>query len=146
MGAFRLMLFMFAAAALAGCASRPINEPITQADPKSGYRPYSKDRPYIHLVDGGVADNLGVRPVLETLEELAVSMAFRKEVGSAGIRRIVLIVVNARSAPKTDWDRSETPPGIAAQLLQASSVPIDRYSFETIETMKDRQQVYAWRR
>jgi NTE family protein len=58
----------------------------------------------------------------------------------------VLIVVNARSAPRTDWDRSETPPGFAAQLLQASSVPIDRYSFETIETMKDRQEVYAWRR
>ncbi|HSD42740.1 MAG TPA: patatin-like phospholipase family protein [Burkholderiales bacterium] len=105
----------------------------------------SKDRPYIHLVDGGVADNLGVRPVLETLEELSVSTAFRGEVGFAGIRRIVIIVVNARSAPRTDWDRSETPPGIAAQLLQASSVPIDRYSFETIETMKDRQEIYSWR-
>jgi NTE family protein len=106
----------------------------------------SKDRPYIHLVDGGVADNLGVRVVMETLEELAVSLAFRQEVGSAGIRRIVVIVVNARSAPQTEWDRSETPPGFVAQLLQASSVPIDRYSFETIETMKDRQEVYAWRR
>lgn len=106
----------------------------------------SKDRPYIHLVDGGVADNLGVRAVMETLEELAVSIAFRKEVGFGGIRRIVVIVVNARSAPKTDWDRSETPPGFAMQLLQASSVPIDRYSFETIELMKDRQEIYAWRR
>jgi NTE family protein len=106
----------------------------------------SKDRPYIHLVDGGVADNLGVRAVMETLEELAVSIAFRGEVGAGGIRRIVVIVVNARSAPKTDWDRSETPPGFAMQLLQASSVPIDRYSFETIELMKDRQEIYAWRR
>lgn len=106
----------------------------------------SKDRPYLHLVDGGVADNLGVRAVMETLEELAVSIAFRGEVGAGGIRRIVVIVVNARSAPKTDWDRSETPPGFAMQLLQASSVPIDRYSFETIELMKDRQEIYAWRR
>ena len=106
----------------------------------------SKDRPYIHLVDGGVADNLGLRAVLETFEELGVSTAFREEVGFGGIRRIVLIVVNARSAPRTDWDRSETPPGFAVQLLQASSVPIDRYSFETIETMKDRQEIYAWRR
>jgi NTE family protein len=106
----------------------------------------SKDRPYIHLVDGGVADNLGVRAVLETFEELSVSAAFRDEVGFGAIRRIVLIVVNARSAPRTDWDRSETPPGFVAQLLQASSVPIDRYSFETIETMKDRQEIYAWRR
>jgi NTE family protein len=106
----------------------------------------SKDRPYIHLVDGGVADNLGVRPVLETLEELGVSTEFRGEVGFGGIRRIVLIVVNARSAPRTDWDRSENPPGTVVQLLQASSVPIDRYSFETIETMKDRQEFFSWRR
>jgi NTE family protein len=106
----------------------------------------SKDRPYIHLVDGGVADNLGVRPVLETLEELGVSTAFRGEIGFAGIRRVVLIVVNARSAPKTDWDRSETPPGIVPQLLQSASVPIDRYSFETVEMTKDRQEIYAWRR
>ena len=106
----------------------------------------SKDRPYIHLVDGGVADNLGVRPVLETLEELILSTAFRGEVGFGVFRRIVLIVVNARSAPRTDWDRKEAPPGTVVQLLQASGVPIDRYSFETIETMKDKQEIYAWRR
>jgi NTE family protein len=106
----------------------------------------SKDRPYIHLVDGGVADNLGVRAVLESLEELSLSVGFREEVGFAVIRRVVIIVVNARSAPRTDWDQRETPPGIVSQLLQASSVPIDRYSFETIETMKDRQEIYAWRR
>ncbi|MBP6708284.1 MAG: hypothetical protein KA223_03940 [Candidatus Accumulibacter sp.] len=35
-----VMAFLLAAAALAGCASRPINEPITQVDPKAGYRPY----------------------------------------------------------------------------------------------------------
>jgi NTE family protein len=106
----------------------------------------SKDRPYIHLVDGGVADNLGVRPVLEALEELGVSTAFRDEVGFGVIRRIVLIVVNARSAPRTDWDRSESPPGMVPQLLQSASVPIDRYSFETIEMTKDRQEIYSWRR
>ena len=72
----------------------------------------SKERPYIHLVDGGVADNIGVRGVLEALEELAASSAFRGEVGFGGIRRIVLLVVNARSSPRTDWDRHESPPGI----------------------------------
>ena len=59
----------------------------------------SKDRPYIHLVDGGVSDNIGVRGVLEALEELEASAAFRGEVGFGVIRRIVLIVVNARSSP-----------------------------------------------
>ena len=36
----KVSMLMLAALVVAGCASRPINEPITQADPKSGYRPY----------------------------------------------------------------------------------------------------------
>ena len=55
----------------------------------------SEERPYIHLVDGGVSDNLGVRGVLEGLEELSASGAFREEVGFGVIRGIVLLVVNS---------------------------------------------------
>lgn len=106
----------------------------------------SKDRPYIHLVDGGVGDNIGVRGVMEALEELAASSAFQKEIGFGGYQRIVLIVVNARSAPQSFWDRVESPPGLAIQFLQSTSVPIDKYSFETVETLKDRAEIMVWRR
>jgi len=106
----------------------------------------SANRPYVHLVDGGVSDNIGVRGVLEFLEEMAASSAFKGEVGFGGIRRIVLFVVNAHSSPKTDWDRREAPPGLVGQLLQSSGVPIERYSFETVETMKDRAEIMGWRR
>jgi NTE family protein len=106
----------------------------------------SKDRPFIHVVDGGVSDNIGVRGVLEALEELGASAEFRGDVGFGGIKRIVLLVVNSRSSPNTDWDRRESPPGTIGQLLQASGVPIDRYSFETVETMKDRAEIWKWRR
>ena len=80
------------------------------------------------------------------MEALGASTAFRDEVGFGAIRRIAVIVVNARSAPRTDWDQSETPPSTLVQLLQATGVPIDRYSFETVELMKDRQEIYGWRR
>ncbi len=106
----------------------------------------SKDRPYIHLVDGGVSDNIGVRAVLEALEELAASAAFRGEVGFGKIKRIVLIVVNSHSAPSTHWDQKEAPPGAIAQLMQSAGLPIERYSFETIETMKDIAEIWKWRR
>jgi NTE family protein len=134
---------------------------VANPDPKKRARPSARayqrylemkafqdraNRPYIHLVDGGVSDNLGVRGVLETLEELAVSSEFRGEIGFGGIRRIVLLVVNARSSPRTDWDQVESPPGMLSQLLQSTSVPIDRYSFETVETMKDRAEITRWRR
>ena len=106
----------------------------------------SKDRPYIHLVDGGVSDNIGVRGVLEFLEEAAASAAFQGQVGFGAIKRVILLVVNSHSSPKTEWDREETPPGMAVQLMQASGVPIDRYSFETVETMKDRAEIMARQR
>jgi NTE family protein len=106
----------------------------------------STNRPYIHLVDGGVGDNIGVRGILEALEELAASAAFRDEVGFGVIRRIALIVVNAHSSPSTEWDREESPPGMISQLLQSSSVPIDRYSYETVELMKDHAEIWKWRR
>ena len=106
----------------------------------------SQDRPYIHLVDGGVSDNIGVRGVLEALEELAASASFVGEIGFGAYRRVVLIVVNSHSSPSTDWDLKETPPGFVSQLLQSTGVPIDRYSFETIETMKDLAEIWKWRR
>ena len=106
----------------------------------------SKDRPYIHLVDGGVADNIGMRSVLEALEALGASAQSRGEVGFGALKRIVLVVVNSRSVPGTDWDRHEDPPGTVAQLLQSTGVPIDRFSFETVEIMKDREEIYGWKR
>ena len=138
----------------------PINgylvaDPETRARPSSRalqrYREMrsfqnSEDRPYIHLVDGGVSDNIGVRGVMEALEELSFSAEFRGEVGFGVVRRIVLIIVNSHSSPATDWDQKETPPGTVAQLLQSSGVPIERYSFETVESMKDRAEITKWRR
>ncbi len=134
---------------------RDVADPETRARPSGrAYQRYremesfqnSKDRPYIHLVDGGVADNIGVRGVLETLQELAISAAFQREVGFGVVHRVVLIIVNSHSSPGTDWDRRESPPGFAAQLMQSAGVPIDRYSFETIETMKDIAEIWMWRR
>ncbi|HSV59742.1 MAG TPA: hypothetical protein VLJ19_12660 [Variovorax sp.] len=106
----------------------------------------SANRPYLHIVDGGVSDNLGLRGVLEAFEELEASPHFQQVVGFERIRRIVVVVVNSRSAPTTDWDRSPTPPGIVAQLLQSSSVPIDHFSYESVELLKDIAQRWADKR
>ena len=97
----------------------------------------SGERPFIHVVDGGVSDNLGLRGVLEGLEVVEASPTFRQAAGLHRLARIAVIVVNARSAPRTDWDRSELPPGIVAQLAQSASVPIDRNSYELVQLLKD---------
>jgi NTE family protein len=97
----------------------------------------SKLRPYIHLVDGGLADNLGMRAVLETLEEMEATTLRGIKTPLDRVKRIVVVVVNSLSVPKTTWDQSERPPGNLEILLKATGVPIDRYSYETVELLRD---------
>ena len=97
----------------------------------------SKDRPYLHMVDGGLAGNLGLYGVVEELSEMENSARARAATGFDQLQRVVLVVVNAESEPRLGWDRySGTPPTIAL-LLQAIGVPIDRYSLETIDALED---------
>jgi NTE family protein len=97
----------------------------------------SEERPYLHLVDGGISDNLGMRSVLEGLEQIEVSRSIQRNSRVDKLRRVVVVVVNSLSVPKTNWDKSERPPNDALILLKAAGVPIDRYSYEAVELLKD---------
>lgn len=104
----------------------------------------SMQRPFLHLVDGGVADNLGLRPVLERFRAAELSPEFRRQLGIEDLKRTLLIVVNSRSEPENKWDRYEDAPSTLELLLQSVSVPIDHNSFESLELMKD--MLARWRK
>jgi NTE family protein len=96
----------------------------------------SVHRPYLHLVDGGVSDNVGMRAVLDALEILENL----HEVGLPPVdsaKRIIVFVVNSLSSPPTNWDESENPPGTLDTLLKATGTPIDAFSYESVELLKD---------
>ena len=97
----------------------------------------SKNRPYVHLVDGGLADNVGMRGVLEALEQVEAARSLGRRTRYDEVRRIAVFIVNSLSVPTTDWDKSPTPPGNLAILMKATGVPIDRYSYEAVELLRD---------
>src|SRR5437773_8907247 len=97
----------------------------------------SVHRPYIHLVDGGVSDNLGMRSVLDALEFLEALDDAGMPTPLDHVRRIIVLVVNSLSSPPTNWDESEQAPGTFDVLLKATGVPIDHYSYEAVELLKD---------
>ncbi len=94
-------------------------------------------RPYIHLVDGGVSDNLGMRGVLDILELLEALHGKGIPTPLDHVKRIIVMVVNSLSDPPTNWDESESPPGTLDILLKATGTPIDHYSYEAVEQLKD---------
>lgn len=67
-------------------------------------------RPFIHLVDGGVSDNLGVRGLLDrTMSEGGIRRALR-ELPKGVVRKLVLITVNAERDPSERIDESDKVP------------------------------------
>ena len=97
----------------------------------------SVHRPYVHLFDRGLSDNLGMRGVLEVLDDLEALSYLGQSSPLDRVRRIIVFVVNSRSSPRTDWDEHEHPPGAIPLLIKATGVPIDHYSYDTVETLKD---------
>lgn len=77
-------------------------------------------KPYIHLVDGGLADNLGVQRLLDrALAGGGLRQTF-SEVGipPRTIRKLVLITVNAERDPSVDINQSDKVPNMV-QVVDA---------------------------
>ena len=45
--------------------------------------------------------------------------------------------VNSLSVPPTDWDQREAAPGAVNVLMKSADVPIDHYSYEAVELLRD---------
>jgi NTE family protein len=123
-------------------APRPAARAIKEINDLAYYQS-GANKPYIHLVDGALADNLGMRGVLETLEELEALKLAGKPTPLDHVRRIVVFVVDSKSAPKTNWDTTASAPSDLAIVLKSAGVPIDHYSYEAVELLRDTQQ--RWR-
>ena len=102
-----------------------------------------ENRPFLHLVDGGVSDNLGMRGVLDVLSTFESLHAAGQKTQYDHVRNIFIFVVNSLATPPNDWDRHENPPGLLDVLIKATGTPIDRYSYDTVETLRDIQSRWA---
>ncbi|HXX83294.1 MAG TPA: patatin-like phospholipase family protein [Casimicrobiaceae bacterium] len=114
---------------------RPAARVVTQLHDLQSYEQGNK--PYIHLVDGGLSDNLGLRGVLEALENVEALDFLGRPTPFDKVRRIVVFIVNSLSEPATNWDESERPPGDVTLLVKATGVPIDHYSYDAVESLRD---------
>lgn len=98
---------------------------------------------YIHLVDGGLADNTGIQTPLELISARGGPIRSAQAAGMSGIRKRVFIVVNAQGKSKFEEDTKPDTPTLLRQASAIINVPIDRYSAASIELLK--QEVVRWR-
>jgi NTE family protein len=94
-------------------------------------------RPYIHLLDGGVADNIGLLGPLVALESNDPAWNLPNKINLQEVKKIVVIVVDARTAPKTEIDSKPSGPGLTTILDTIATVPMSNYSFDTVRRVFD---------
>lgn len=85
----------------------------------------SKERPFIHLVDGGLTDNLGLASVLD-LSDIFGTEEMYKRISQLGVKNIIVINVNAQNEVSSEIDKSANVPGISDVVNTIINVPIDK--------------------
>ena len=100
--------------------------------------------PYIHLLDGGLSDNLGIRLLINITRSEGNIWTKLKEINLEETRKLAVIVVNARNEMNTDFIRRNYSVPIIDTLGAASAIPLDEYSFESMEIL--RSNIADWQR
>ena len=95
-------------------------------------------RPYIHLNDGGLADNIGLRGPEVAIATSDSSWSLLNKVNNGDVKRLAVIVVDAKPQEATTLDDSARPPSVRSVLEAAATNPMENYSSDTIELLRDR--------
>ncbi|MBI5073796.1 MAG: patatin-like phospholipase family protein [Nitrospirae bacterium] len=108
-------------------------------------RPFldAEKKPYLHLIDGGVADNLGLRAIVDRIIFRGDFWKTIRNTHHENVHKVVFIVVNAETQPDSKLDGMESPPALAAMLESYSTIAIERYNVETVALLKENLKEWA---
>jgi NTE family protein len=81
---------------------------------------------YIHLLDGGIADNLGIAEPYRLLTAGDAEPSILNAIAAGKIKKIIFIMVNSRSAALSKLDAKQATPGALAMLSGSVDAAIDR--------------------
>jgi NTE family protein len=95
-------------------------------------------RKYVHFVDGGITDNLGLRAISDILTIAGGVDEFVRRHNKPPPRRIVIIAVNANTLPNTGMDDSHKEPSTATIIGAVSGLQLKRYDAESVRLVEEK--------
>ena len=99
-------------------------------------------RPHVHVVDGGLIDNLGLRVAGDFAVEQGGFFQLVEALGYHAVTHVVFISVNAETDPNYAIDQSAETPNFL-QTLNALKLPGRAHSYEVAEQL--RSSFEGWR-
>ncbi len=109
-----------------------------------GFQSYTdkENRKYIHFVDGGITDNMGLRAITDVLTISGGPSAMISKMQRKIPRRIVFLSVNASTQHNSDMDKTTKQPSMLAAMNAMTDVQLHRYNTATIDKVKE--DLDAW--
>lgn len=95
-----------------------------------------KKRPWVHMVDGGISDNLGLRGFYNFVSLIGDPHLAFDEFRHPDVRQILIISVNSRAKPKPDWALERAAPSLAQVIGSISWDQINRYNIDTLDIVR----------
>ncbi len=102
-----------------------------------------EETPYIHLVDGGIADNLGVRGPLDNVISRGGIIQLFERLGVERPHNLAFIVVDASTRPDRSFVSFPGAPALSALLGSITDTQIHRYNFETLALLDEGMKRFA---
>jgi NTE family protein len=118
----------------AGVRNDPLSRLGEQARAVEPYLDPAQTR-FVHLADGGITDNLGLRVAGSMIQTMAAAPEVILARGDDRLRRILLISIDGQGTQDTSTARTRLVGGIFSLIGLVSGAQIDRYNFETLTTV-----------
>ena len=123
---------------------RPGEERLSQTLSIAKYRDGQK-YPYLHLVDGGVSDNLGIRSLLDMVTFSHNDMwQLLKKYRMGNTKRMAFLVVNASSYIDPQIPKRQVATSTVTVIDATTTIQSNQYNVETLELL--RSQFPKWQK
>ena len=100
------------------------------------------ERKFIHLVDGGLTDNLGLLAFYEAVEFSGGIREFMKKLGGKPAPKLVVISVNASTKPQYEMEQSNRAASIEDTVNAMTDAQLHTANARTLDLMQ--QSVRRW--
>lgn len=107
-------------------------------------------RRHLHLLDGGLADNIGARAILQGVgtfdrpvkrdsqgRQILGGWSALTLMNQRKTKTVLVVIVNAKTGREQDWDTKTAGPGTPSVINVSSGVPMGNFSRETLTRVRD---------
>jgi len=107
-------------------------------------------RKHLHLLDGGLADNLGLRGIIKSMtssdqpddrladgRRVQGGWSLNRRINLKPIKRVIVITVDSRTNHPKNWDSKAAGPGLVKVVDAAAGIPMGNFTTESIDLMRE---------